>query len=237
MANNQDRSISDKNNQSENGNQVKLEAKQTKRQRDLAKMSQTEKDQRTVFASNIPEGLTEKHLLAAFSTIGRVLSVTMIQDSEGKLTECKVIFDTLSSTAKCLNNIDGVRIREHILSVYQPKTKDNTTLLLPGTYVNPALKRQQCTIYVGSINYSIPAASIQMIFSPFGTILNCRMIEDAATGMHKGYGFIEFDNPESAKKAIEAMNGVTIEGRPMKVRYASTCIPGLGVNSNLINTF
>ncbi|KAK8810500.1 hypothetical protein WA158_007075 [Blastocystis sp. Blastoise] len=227
MENNHDRSKSDKKSQYQNGNQVKLEAKKTKRQRDLAKLSQTEKDQRTVFASNLPEGLTEKHLLAAFSTVGRVLSVTMNKDSEGKLTECQVIFDTLSSTAKCLNNIDGVRIRGHILS----------TLLLPGTYVNPAAYRRQCIINVGSINYTIPAASIQMIFSPFGTILNCRMIEDPATGLHKGYGFIEFDNPESAKKAIDAMNGVTIEGRPMKVRYANTCIPGLGVNTNLINSY
>ena len=34
---------------------------------------------------------------------------------------------------------------------------------------------------------------------------------DKATGKSKGYGFISYDNPESANKAINHMNGFSVE--------------------------
>ena len=37
---------------------------------------------------------------------------------------------------------------------------------------------------------------------PFGEIISTRIMTDKLTGKSKGYGFISYNNPEAAKKAI-----------------------------------
>jgi CUG-BP- and ETR3-like factor len=37
------------------------------------------------------------------------------------------------------------------------------------------------------------------------------------TGESKCFGFVSFDNPQSAQNAINTMNGYTIEGRQLQV--------------------
>lgn len=40
---------------------------------------------------------------------------------------------------------------------------------------------------------------------------------DSATGRHKGFCFVEYDNTPSADQALQAMNGFELAGRPIKV--------------------
>lgn len=52
------------------------------------------------------------------------------------------------------------------------------------------------------------------MFEKFGTILSCKVAADD-DGKTKGYGFVQFDNQESADSAIEKLNGSTVEGKQM----------------------
>jgi poly(U)-binding-splicing factor PUF60 len=40
---------------------------------------------------------------------------------------------------------------------------------------------------------------------------------DAMTGKHKGFAFVEFEEPEAAELALNQMNGITVCGKPVKV--------------------
>lgn len=46
-------------------------------------------------------------------------------------------------------------------------------------------------------------------FAALGKILPCRIATDPC-GQSKGYGFVQFDNQESAQKAIEKFNGMVL---------------------------
>ena len=48
-------------------------------------------------------------------------------------------------------------------------------------------------------------------FEEFGNIVSVRIMTDKNTGKSKGYGFISYDNIESANKAIAHMNGFSVE--------------------------
>jgi len=50
--------------------------------------------------------------------------------------------------------------------------------------------------------------------------LTTRIYQNPETGKHKGYGFIEFEEPKSATAAIEHMNGFDLCGRCLKVGRA-----------------
>ncbi|ORY28705.1 RNA-binding domain-containing protein [Rhizoclosmatium globosum] len=58
-------------------------------------------------------------------------------------------------------------------------------------------------------------------FSAFGVIAQTpKVARDAEVGVSKGYGFVAYDNFESADAAIEAMNGQFLGGKPITVAYA-----------------
>lgn len=72
-------------------------------------------------------------------------------------------------------------------------------------------------VYVGSLHFNINEQMIKAIFEPFGMIDNVQMIFDSESGRSKGYCFIQYREPDSAKRAMEQMNGFELAGRPIKV--------------------
>lgn len=53
-------------------------------------------------------------------------------------------------------------------------------------------------------------------FSAFGNILSCKVATDPS-GQSKGFGFVQFDNEESALKAIEKLNGMLLNDKQVFV--------------------
>lgn len=75
-------------------------------------------------------------------------------------------------------------------------------------------------LYVGNLPYSVNQAKLEEMFSPFGTIVSASVITDKFSGRSKGFGFVEFDNDDSAKEAIAKLDGTDMEGRPLRVNEA-----------------
>lgn len=74
-------------------------------------------------------------------------------------------------------------------------------------------------IYIGNISYEIDTAGLQEVFSVYGNIIDAVVIKDRESGASRGFGFVTFDNPASADKAIE-MNGQELSGRALRVKPA-----------------
>ncbi|EER15106.1 DAZ-associated protein, putative [Perkinsus marinus ATCC 50983] len=56
-------------------------------------------------------------------------------------------------------------------------------------------------------------------FSSFGNIVSAKVVVDKHTGLSRGYGFISYDNAQSAGRAVAEMNGfVAANGRRIKVQ-------------------
>ena len=74
-------------------------------------------------------------------------------------------------------------------------------------------------IYVGSLAYDIAEETIRVIFEPFGPVAKVDMPKEPGQlpVRSKGFCFVEFERPDSAKAALMTMNGVHLRGRPMKV--------------------
>jgi RNA recognition motif-containing protein len=58
------------------------------------------------------------------------------------------------------------------------------------------------------------------LFSIHGTVNTVTLITDKETGQPKGYGFITMNDDAGADRAIRALDGTTIGGRTISVRYA-----------------
>lgn len=67
-----------------------------------------------------------------------------------------------------------------------------------------------------NLDKSIDHKGLHESFHYFGTILSCKVATDA-NGQSKGFGFVQFETEESAQEAIEELNGMLLNGKPVYV--------------------
>ena len=75
-------------------------------------------------------------------------------------------------------------------------------------------------IYIGNIVYTMTADDLRGVFAPYGAVSEVKIITDKISGKSKGYGFVEMEDEEEAKKAIAELNNSTVKGRNIKVNNA-----------------
>jgi RNA recognition motif-containing protein len=75
-------------------------------------------------------------------------------------------------------------------------------------------------LYVGSLPFSTTEEELHELFSSFGPIASVRIVTDKFTGMSKGFGFVEMENADDARKAVEGLNGKALNGRTLIVNEA-----------------
>ena len=72
-------------------------------------------------------------------------------------------------------------------------------------------------IYVGNLPYSVVEEDLREIFEEYGEVASVKIINDKLTGRSKGFGFVEMDEDDEARKAIEELNNADLSGRNIKV--------------------
>jgi RNA recognition motif-containing protein len=83
------------------------------------------------------------------------------------------------------------------------------------------------TIYVSNIPWSSNEQILRDLGTKYGEVSSVRIPLDVE-GRVRGFGFIEYDNEESAQKAIENINGYELDGRQLRAAEASGAGRGFG---------
>ncbi len=76
-------------------------------------------------------------------------------------------------------------------------------------------------LYVGNIPFSATEADLRELFEPHGSIESINVITDRETGRPRGFAFVEMNDAESASKAMQALDGLDMGGRNLKVNEAN----------------
>ncbi len=79
-------------------------------------------------------------------------------------------------------------------------------------------------LYVGNLPWSIDDEGLKTLFSSY-EVSEANVLKDKFNGKSKGFGFVVIENDESAKKAIEELNGKEVEGREIRVNEAQPFDP------------
>lgn len=75
-------------------------------------------------------------------------------------------------------------------------------------------------IFVGKISFDTVEKGLNDLFSQFGQVNSARIMIDQQTKRSRGFGFIEMENDNEAKKAIESLHGKAFEGQNLIVNVA-----------------
>ena len=75
-------------------------------------------------------------------------------------------------------------------------------------------------LFVGNLNWKTSEDNLKTLFEKYGTVLSVRIILDQYTGKSKGFGFVEMDSDENAKKAIAGLHEQPFMDRNIRVNEA-----------------
>jgi len=75
-------------------------------------------------------------------------------------------------------------------------------------------------LYVGNLPHSTTEGEIRNVFEPHGAVEKVTLVTDRETGRSRGFAFVEMTNAEEADKAIAALNGTDLGGRPLTINEA-----------------
>ena len=158
------------------------------------------------YRADLDKDVTEAQLFSTFSPFGTVSSMRICRDAitRKSLGYAYVNFGTVQDAANAMRELNYTKLRERPLRIMWVQR-------------DPSMRRSaNGNVFVKNLDASIDSRVLNENFSLFGNVLSCRVVMDDA-GKSKGYGFVQFDSEEVAKRAIEELNGVNIAGKPVYV--------------------
>ncbi|KAM7506839.1 hypothetical protein LguiA_017292 [Lonicera macranthoides] len=76
-------------------------------------------------------------------------------------------------------------------------------------------------LFVGGLSYGTDEISLREAFGQYGQVVEARVIMDRDTGRSRGFGFVSYTSSEEASSAAQAMDGQDLQGRRVRVSFAT----------------
>lgn len=178
-------------------------------------------DNHKIFINHFPEKFKVEDLKKLCSEYGKVESCNIFIDNL-----CQnfgiVQFSSEAEAKEALDKLDGKEISEGqkiMAKLFQNKYEHEQYLQNSTKIINE--KTANCNLYIKNIPLTVKDENLKTIFSKFGNVESVRIEKSKIEKkdekgkydlVSKGFGFLSFDNPESAKKAIEELNGKYLPG-------------------------
>lgn len=153
--------------------------------------------------------VTDTQLYQLFNQTGQVISVRICRD-----------FSTGRSLGYGFVNYSNPQDAVRAMETFDFATINGKSIRVKRSYRDPNFpKSRTVNLFIRNLEKSIDNKALHDIFSSFGYILSCKVVTDC-NGQSKGYGFVQFDNDESAQSAIDKLNGMLINNKKVYVAHA-----------------
>jgi RNA recognition motif-containing protein len=83
-------------------------------------------------------------------------------------------------------------------------------------------------LFIGNLDYGTTRDELQVLFAEAGEVVSVTVPTDRDSGRPRGFAFVEMASAEQAEAAVEKFNGVTLNGRAMRVNAANEKSPSGG---------
>jgi polyadenylate-binding protein len=152
-----------------------------------------------IFVKNLHSSIDNKQLYDTFSMFGNILSVKVSTNSQREsLGYGFVHYESAESAQDAVARVNGKVIagQKVIVSPFRSK-KERGVEENAGVFTN---------IYVKNLPEDATEEAMKELFTKHGEITSSKLAVDDE-GKPKGFGFINFETPEQATAAVEALNG------------------------------
>eukprot|EP01111_Echinosteliopsis_oligospora_P010702 TRINITY_DN338_c0_g1_i1.p1 TRINITY_DN338_c0_g1~~TRINITY_DN338_c0_g1_i1.p1 ORF type:complete len:611 (-),score=168.76 TRINITY_DN338_c0_g1_i1:93-1925(-) len=152
-----------------------------------------------IFIKNLHKDIDHKALYDTFSASGNILSCKVVTDDGNKSKGYGFVhFETKEAAEKAIHKVNGMMLYEQKVFVGPFVARKERLKSTDG-------EQKYTNIYVKNIKEGVTEEQLKSLFQEYGTITNAAIMSDNS-GKSKGFGFVNFETPEAAKKAVEALN-------------------------------
>ncbi|KAJ3705547.1 hypothetical protein LUZ61_009252 [Rhynchospora tenuis] len=164
-----------------------------------------------LFVKNLNLSCDNARLYEIFANIGTVLSVKVVRNTDGSSRGYGYVqFESRELADAAIDALNGTVVDGNKLSVAHYIKKSERKGTSPDGFTN---------LYMKNLDEDIDEELIRLKFCQFGPIVSV-MIKRDDSGISKGFGFVCFENADSAKKAVETMNGLQLGNKTLYVSKA-----------------
>ncbi|XP_029112981.1 heterogeneous nuclear ribonucleoprotein A0a isoform X2 [Scleropages formosus] len=145
----------------------------------------------------------------------------------GKLTDCVVVQNQQLKRSRCFGFVTYSTVEEADAAMAaRPHVLDGNNVELKRAVARedagkPEALAKVKKIFVGGIKDDVEEENLREYFSQFGAIEKAEVISDKQTGKKRGFGFVYFEDNDSADKAV-VLKFHTINGHKVEVKKALT---------------
>jgi nucleolin len=184
----------------------------------------------SLFVGNLSFSTTEEGLRQRLEECGPIAEVRIVTDrASGRSKGYGYVEftnkDSLEKAAQLQIELDGRSLRLDYANSRPRNRGENNNRSRQNQQPSSPSRDPSNTLFVRNLSYSASEDSVKSVMSAAGPIKNVRIIS------HKGCGFVEYEDLESAEKAVTELNGTTIDGRRVFLDYAAEQSGNRGGNS------
>lgn len=160
----------------------------------------------SLYVGDLKQDVTEALLFKIFNAVGPVASIRVCRDAVTResLGYAYVNFHNVADAERALDTMNFTAIKGHPCRIMWSQR-------------NPSVRKSGVgNIFVKNLSHTIDNKTLFDTFSMFGDILSCKVAIDVH-GKSRGYGFVHYQQQDSADKAVEKVNGMEIDGKKVYV--------------------
>ncbi|XP_017697610.2 polyadenylate-binding protein 2-like [Phoenix dactylifera] len=162
----------------------------------------------SLYVGDLDLSVTEGQLFDLFSQIGPVASVRVCRDQIRRV-----------SLGYAYVNFHNPQDASHALEVFNFTPINGKSIRIMFSHRDPSVRRSgYANVFIKNLDHTIDNKSLHDIFVSFGAILSCKVATDF-NGQSKGYGFVQFEHEDAARKAIGQLNGMLINEKQVYVGF------------------
>merc|ERR1719305_1995380 len=181
---------------------------------------------------NLDKSIDNKAMYDTFSVFGNILSCMVAQDADGGSKGYGFVhFETEEAAMNAIQKVNGMLLNEKKVFVgrFVPRKEREKEL---------GEKAKKFTnVYIKNFGDDLSDDKLKEMFTKFGKITSYKVVRDDKanssgdtsdmgevliddSGKAKGFGFVSFEDSESAEKAVDELNGQEIGGKTLYVGRA-----------------
>ncbi|XP_053668115.1 polyadenylate-binding protein-like [Anopheles marshallii] len=165
----------------------------------LERESSSQYDVSNVFIKNLDKKIDTKAMFETFSAFGNILSCKVAQDEKGQSKGYGFVqFFTEESAKKSIDKLNGKLLNEKKVYV--------------GRFISRKEREKELgekaklftNVYVKNFGEDLTEEALRDMFEKYGPITSHRVM--TKEGKSRGFGFVAFESPEAAERAVQELN-------------------------------
>jgi polyadenylate-binding protein len=154
-----------------------------------------------IFIKNLDKSIDNKELHDTFAQFGNITSAKIMSDGVGSSKGFGFVqFDSEEAAQKAIEKVHGKLLRDKVVYVAPFVRRSDRSADKDGKFSN---------IYVKNIPEDVEDEELKKLFETVGETTSVAIMRDEE-GKRKGFGFINYDDPDAAFAAVDSYDGHAI---------------------------